>query len=384
MKHQTMLVNENRLNLADQRARQYLARQMENFFFGGGAEQPAGYVPPTAPEDRSRYSGSPRGPRIQLESERDFDVATLKELLAQKEAIEHADRARQETGAQRRSRKGARPDGRVWPDGRRSHRQGRPRPRASRPQGRRQIPRCRHRRDLDRPRPAAEVAVGGARAASSSPTSRSDRPAAPTGRCGRPPCVRAGRRFVTTLRVIPGLRPRPAHPPRHRRDRRPLRHAEEGAGITSQGPVPVPRREVAELHRQPDAADLPLLRLRRARRRHPLPVRAPRHGLRRRRQRARAAGRHDRPGGHASPDEREQAARRQRQSDARPTCSRRPPSTTARSSRAPARHRLPEGPRPERRDRRALRPRLGARGLAHAGAASSRATTSRCSWRAAS
>ena len=47
-RHQTMLVNENRLNLADLRARQYLARQMENFFFGPGAEQPAGYVPPTA------------------------------------------------------------------------------------------------------------------------------------------------------------------------------------------------------------------------------------------------------------------------------------------------------------------------------------------------
>ena len=47
-KHQTMLVNENRLNLADARARQYLARQMESFFFGGGAEQPAGYVPPAA------------------------------------------------------------------------------------------------------------------------------------------------------------------------------------------------------------------------------------------------------------------------------------------------------------------------------------------------
>ena len=45
-KHQTMLVNENRLNLADARARQYLARQIESFFFGGGAEQPAGYVPP--------------------------------------------------------------------------------------------------------------------------------------------------------------------------------------------------------------------------------------------------------------------------------------------------------------------------------------------------
>ena len=48
LKHQTMLVNENRLNLADQRARQYLARQMERFFFGDGAEQPAGYVPPSA------------------------------------------------------------------------------------------------------------------------------------------------------------------------------------------------------------------------------------------------------------------------------------------------------------------------------------------------
>ena len=49
LRHQTMLVNENRLNLADQRARQYLARQMEQFLFGGGAaDQPAGYVPPSA------------------------------------------------------------------------------------------------------------------------------------------------------------------------------------------------------------------------------------------------------------------------------------------------------------------------------------------------
>ncbi len=48
LKHQTMLVNENRLNLADARARQYLARQMENYFFGDGAEKPAGYVPPAA------------------------------------------------------------------------------------------------------------------------------------------------------------------------------------------------------------------------------------------------------------------------------------------------------------------------------------------------
>lgn len=48
LKHQTMLVNENRLNLADQRARQYLARQMEQFFFGDGGDKPAGFVPPAA------------------------------------------------------------------------------------------------------------------------------------------------------------------------------------------------------------------------------------------------------------------------------------------------------------------------------------------------
>jgi len=47
LKHQTMLVNENRLNLADLRARQYLARQMENHFFGDGADAAQGYVPPT-------------------------------------------------------------------------------------------------------------------------------------------------------------------------------------------------------------------------------------------------------------------------------------------------------------------------------------------------
>jgi Fe-S cluster biosynthesis and repair protein YggX len=48
LRHQTMLVNENRLNLADARARQYLARQMEQFFFGDGADKPAGFVPPNA------------------------------------------------------------------------------------------------------------------------------------------------------------------------------------------------------------------------------------------------------------------------------------------------------------------------------------------------
>ncbi len=46
LKHQTMLVNENRLSLADARARKWLSEQMEKAFFGGGADVPQGYVPP--------------------------------------------------------------------------------------------------------------------------------------------------------------------------------------------------------------------------------------------------------------------------------------------------------------------------------------------------
>jgi len=48
IKYQTMLINENRLNLMDARARKYLAEQMEKYFFGGGADQVSGYVPPSA------------------------------------------------------------------------------------------------------------------------------------------------------------------------------------------------------------------------------------------------------------------------------------------------------------------------------------------------
>jgi len=47
-RHQTMLINENRLNLADAKARKYLAEQMEKHFFGEGADQAAGYVPPSS------------------------------------------------------------------------------------------------------------------------------------------------------------------------------------------------------------------------------------------------------------------------------------------------------------------------------------------------
>lgn len=46
LKFQTMLVNENRLNLADIQARKYLATQMEKYFFGEGVAMPDGYVPP--------------------------------------------------------------------------------------------------------------------------------------------------------------------------------------------------------------------------------------------------------------------------------------------------------------------------------------------------
>lgn len=48
LKHQTMLINENRLNMADARARKYLATQMEKHFFGEGADVAQGYVPPSA------------------------------------------------------------------------------------------------------------------------------------------------------------------------------------------------------------------------------------------------------------------------------------------------------------------------------------------------
>ena len=47
LEHQKMLVNENRLSLADKKARDYLAKQMEEHFFGGGADTAAGYVPPS-------------------------------------------------------------------------------------------------------------------------------------------------------------------------------------------------------------------------------------------------------------------------------------------------------------------------------------------------
>ncbi|WP_410499823.1 oxidative damage protection protein [Chitinibacter sp. S2-10] len=45
VKHQTMLINENRLSLADPSARKYLQQQMENYFWGAGADMIQGFVP---------------------------------------------------------------------------------------------------------------------------------------------------------------------------------------------------------------------------------------------------------------------------------------------------------------------------------------------------
>ena len=46
LKHQTMLINENRLSPMDPKARKFLEEQMEQYFFGTGAELPADYVAP--------------------------------------------------------------------------------------------------------------------------------------------------------------------------------------------------------------------------------------------------------------------------------------------------------------------------------------------------
>lgn len=46
LKHQTMLINENRLSPMDPKARKFLEEQMDRYFFGDGAEMPSGYVPP--------------------------------------------------------------------------------------------------------------------------------------------------------------------------------------------------------------------------------------------------------------------------------------------------------------------------------------------------
>ena len=46
LSHQTMLINEYRLSLIDPKAREFLRKEMENYFFGHGSDKPSGFVPP--------------------------------------------------------------------------------------------------------------------------------------------------------------------------------------------------------------------------------------------------------------------------------------------------------------------------------------------------
>lgn len=48
--HQTMLINENRLNMMDMTARTYLNEQREKFLSGEEYDQAEGYVPPSESE----------------------------------------------------------------------------------------------------------------------------------------------------------------------------------------------------------------------------------------------------------------------------------------------------------------------------------------------
>lgn len=47
--HQTRLINEQRLVLADPKARALLMGELETYFFGSGELTPTGYVPPVTP-----------------------------------------------------------------------------------------------------------------------------------------------------------------------------------------------------------------------------------------------------------------------------------------------------------------------------------------------
>ena len=50
--HQTMLINEYRLNMIDPKAREFLRGEMEKFLFGDGCAAPAGFVPPTVDDQQ--------------------------------------------------------------------------------------------------------------------------------------------------------------------------------------------------------------------------------------------------------------------------------------------------------------------------------------------
>jgi Fe-S cluster biosynthesis and repair protein YggX len=45
LSHQTMLINEYRLNLSDVKSREFLKEEMQKYFFGEGSEKPEGFSP---------------------------------------------------------------------------------------------------------------------------------------------------------------------------------------------------------------------------------------------------------------------------------------------------------------------------------------------------
>ena len=47
VQHQTMIINEYRLNPMDPQAKEMIVREMEKFLFGPGADKPEGYVAPS-------------------------------------------------------------------------------------------------------------------------------------------------------------------------------------------------------------------------------------------------------------------------------------------------------------------------------------------------
>ena len=49
--HQTMLINEYRLNPMDPKAKEMIIDEMEKFLFGEGSEPPADFVPEQNPND---------------------------------------------------------------------------------------------------------------------------------------------------------------------------------------------------------------------------------------------------------------------------------------------------------------------------------------------
>ena len=61
IQHQVLLINHYGLVLADPQARQFLIEQMEEFFFGVGAQVPEGWIPEGTPGPGGKGGPSAKG-----------------------------------------------------------------------------------------------------------------------------------------------------------------------------------------------------------------------------------------------------------------------------------------------------------------------------------